>query len=149
MEWRATLTRLPILCGDRATAPRPCPQIECRYHLSTVRDPKGRPSTLERDESYSCALDVADEGEHTLEEISEIVGLTRERVRQIEERALSKLRLQAKLHGLDPSDILARPYHVLDPGPSDLDRQRKRNRDYARMWIARMRAIQANATESE
>jgi DNA-directed RNA polymerase sigma subunit (sigma70/sigma32) len=39
-----------------------------------------------------CALAVANEGAHTLEEIAEILGVTRERVRQIEEAAIAKLR---------------------------------------------------------
>jgi hypothetical protein len=42
----------------------------------------------------TCALDVAGIGQHTLGEIGEIFGLTRERIRQIEEKALVKLRLR-------------------------------------------------------
>lgn len=41
---------------------------------------------------HTCSLDVADEGEHTLDEIGKILGVTRERVRQIETKALMKLR---------------------------------------------------------
>ena len=39
---------------------------------------------------------LGDEKTHTLEEIGEILGVTRERVRQIEARALEKLRKNAK-----------------------------------------------------
>jgi DNA-directed RNA polymerase sigma subunit (sigma70/sigma32) len=39
----------------------------------------------------SCALDVADRGDHTLNEGGEMLGVSRERVRQIEEQALHKL----------------------------------------------------------
>jgi transcriptional regulator len=38
-----------------------------------------------------CVLDIADQGELTLEEIGKLTGVTRERVRQIEEKALRKL----------------------------------------------------------
>ena len=39
----------------------------------------------------TCALDVADRGGITLEEVGEIMNLTRERVRQVETAGLSKL----------------------------------------------------------
>lgn len=38
----------------------------------------------------SCVLDVADRGGATLEEIGDMLGLTRERVRQVEEEALER-----------------------------------------------------------
>jgi DNA-directed RNA polymerase sigma subunit (sigma70/sigma32) len=41
-------------------------------------------------------LDVADEGVHTLEEVGNIFGLTRERVRQILAAAIAKLRRRGK-----------------------------------------------------
>jgi RNA polymerase primary sigma factor len=39
-------------------------------------------------------------GEHTLEEIGKIFGVTRERIRQIEAMALAKLRHPARAHKL-------------------------------------------------
>jgi len=41
----------------------------------------------------SCALDVAEDGPKTLAQVGEILGVTRERVRQIEEMAIAKARL--------------------------------------------------------
>jgi DNA-directed RNA polymerase sigma subunit (sigma70/sigma32) len=39
----------------------------------------------------TCALDVADKGGHTLDQVGKWMGVTRERIRQIECSALSKL----------------------------------------------------------
>lgn len=78
----------PHSCGEAA---RPCPRSSCRYHL-----PRGR---------ESCALDVADRGGATLEHIGEMLGITRERVRQIEAGALDKLRRRAERFELEREDI--------------------------------------------
>ncbi len=43
----------------------------------------------------SCVLDVADRGGITLEEVGDALGLTRERVRQIETRGLIKVKAAA------------------------------------------------------
>ncbi len=77
---------------------RPCPYLACRYHLYFDVNPKTGeirvpypsldPSQLEP----SCALDVADKGGATLEAVGAALNLTRERIRQIETRALEKLR---------------------------------------------------------
>lgn len=40
----------------------------------------------------SCALDVADYRDSTLEEVGEFMGVTRERIRQIESVALAKVK---------------------------------------------------------
>ena len=75
--------------GDDA---RVCRQTECCYHLEHrgYGEHRLRPT---RD----CALVVASEGEHTLEEVAAVLGVSRERVRQIEEHALRKLRRIAVL----------------------------------------------------
>jgi DNA-directed RNA polymerase sigma subunit (sigma70/sigma32) len=41
----------------------------------------------------TCSLDVADKGGITLEEVGEILNLTRERIRQVEVRGLLKLKM--------------------------------------------------------
>ena len=75
---------------------RPCPFVTCKFHLYldvnntgsyTVNFPELGPLDLK----HTCALDIAEEGEHTLEEIGEILNITRERVRQIELACKEKL----------------------------------------------------------
>ena len=85
---------------------RPCPYVRCRYHLYLNVKPNG---SLDRNflgEPWeireSCALDVAEQGGHTLEQVGQYMNLTRERVRQIESEALAKLAAA----GLVERDIL-------------------------------------------
>jgi DNA-binding CsgD family transcriptional regulator len=73
-------------------SPVPCTRIECRFHLARRGHWEHR-LTPTRD----CALAVANEGPHSLEEIAELLGMTRERVRQIEEAALEKLEASGQL----------------------------------------------------
>lgn len=80
---------------------RPCPWVSCKYHLYLdVRPRFGRikltfPDLEPWEMPETCALDVADRasGEGTtLQEVGKFLNITRERVRQIEESALGKLR---------------------------------------------------------
>jgi hypothetical protein len=82
---------VPTTRGQCKAAPRPCPFLSCRYHIWP--DIKLRADSLPK---QSCALDVADEGSHTLEQIGDIYGLTRERVRQILAAAIAKLLRRAR-----------------------------------------------------
>ena len=50
----------------------------------------------------TCALDVAERGGITLEEVGEIMNLTRERIRQVEVRGLVKLKMSAEDDGILP-----------------------------------------------
>ena len=48
----------------------------------------------------SCALDVADRGGTTLEDVGAIMNLTRERIRQVEVKALAKLEALSDMYSL-------------------------------------------------
>jgi DNA-directed RNA polymerase sigma subunit (sigma70/sigma32) len=50
----------------------------------------------------TCALDIADRSGVTLEEVGEIMNLTRERIRQVEVRGLLKLKMGAINDGIIP-----------------------------------------------
>jgi hypothetical protein len=64
-----------------------CRQIECRYHLA-YRGYGEHRSEPTRD----CALVVANEGDHSLDEVAAALGVSAELVRRLEARALRKLR---------------------------------------------------------
>lgn len=77
--------------------PRPCPFVSCRHHLFIDVSPRtgaiklNFPDLEVWDMGESCALDVADRGGTTLEDVGAIMNLTRERIRQVEVKALAKL----------------------------------------------------------
>jgi hypothetical protein len=80
----------PRTRGDCAGGVRPCPFVGCRHHLAVdVLDTGSLRINGDLDLEAmrsTCSLDVADQGEHTLLEVGELLNLTRERVRQIESR---------------------------------------------------------------
>jgi len=87
---------MPCTRGDCVDGPRPCAFVHCRYHLASKILPGSRRLKVRSIEPAkdTCALDVADRGPHTLEEVGTFLGITRERVRQIELTALLKIRSQ-------------------------------------------------------
>jgi len=74
---------------------RPCPWVSCKAHLALdVDEINGSmkvnfPDIEVWEMRDTCALDVADRDGITLEEVGELMNLTRERVRQLELQALS------------------------------------------------------------
>jgi len=50
---------------------------------------------------HSCALDVAERGGMTLEDVGHIMNLTRERVRQVEVAGIEKLRETGLIDDID------------------------------------------------
>lgn len=89
----------PRTRGECADGPRPCPFVSCRYHLALDVDPEVGTIRLnwphlEIDQlAETCALDVADRGGMTLEDVGGILNITRERVRQLEQEALRVMHL--------------------------------------------------------
>jgi hypothetical protein len=77
---------------------RPCPYVSCKYHLYLDVNPRtgsiklNFPGLEVWELTETCALDVADRGGITLEEVGEMLNLTRERIRQVESKGLEKLR---------------------------------------------------------
>lgn len=102
-------TRADCLQGEDAQ--RPCPYVSCRHHLYLgVNERTGSvklnfPHMEVWDLPESCALDVADRGEMTLEAVGEILNLTRERVRQLETSALEKLRVLSELAAVNEGEL--------------------------------------------
>lgn len=88
----------PMRRGDCERGIRPCPWVGCKHHLYLSVDPETGSITisfpdLEPDElEHSCALDVAERGGLPLERIGEMMNLTRERIRQLEGRAMAVMR---------------------------------------------------------
>lgn len=83
-------------CREEA---RPCPWVSCKHHLYLDVNPESGsikinfPDVEPWDLPETCALDIAERGGITLEEVGEIMNLTRERIRQVEIRGLLKIRM--------------------------------------------------------
>jgi hypothetical protein len=96
----------PAFRVDCAEGPRPCPFVSCKYHLYLDVSPRtgsikvNFPDLEVWDMPFSCALDVADAGGATLEDVGSIMNLTRERIRQLEVKALSRLDALADMNDL-------------------------------------------------
>ena len=94
-EWVGEIR--PRARADCAEIPRPCPHVSCRHHL--YLDVSRRTGAIKLnfpdlevwELRISCALDIADQGGATLEDIGLLMNLTRERVRQLEIAALGRL----------------------------------------------------------
>ena len=87
----------PKTRAECAEGPRPCAFVSCKHHLYIDVSPRTGAIKLNFPDlevwelNESCALDVADRGGTTLEDVGAIMNLTRERIRQVEVKALAKL----------------------------------------------------------
>ncbi len=90
--------------------PRPCDKVRCRYHLWTelAQDKagnwqlgKGGGDTIVPHSQESCALDIADRGPTSSEDIGRYIGTDETRVRQIDRATIDeKLRRALKREGM-------------------------------------------------
>lgn len=96
----------PRTRADCEGVPRPCPYVSCRHNLflDVKEESSGRivftagtMDPLEVDAERSCALDVADAGGTTLDGVAATMRVTRERVRQIEAKALRRVKGRSNL----------------------------------------------------
>lgn len=89
----------PKTRADCAGHKGPCPWVACKHHLYLDINPTSGSIKLNFPDlepwelADSCALDVAERGASTLEEVGRFTNLTRERIRQLEVRGLFKLRM--------------------------------------------------------
>jgi hypothetical protein len=88
----------PRTRADCINGPRPCLFVSCKHNLYLDVNPETGSIKLNFPDKeiweleHTCALDVAEKGGITLEEVGEIMNLTRERIRQVETKGLAKLR---------------------------------------------------------
>ena len=86
----------PVTRGDCCGGKRPCPFVGCLHHL--YLDVNGQTGSIKMnfpliepwEMGESCALDIADLGGVTLEEVGDAMNLTRERIRQVEIQGLAR-----------------------------------------------------------
>ncbi len=94
---------------------RPCPWVACKFHLYLDVNPEtgsikiNFPDLEPWDMKDTCSLDVAQRGGITLEEVGEIMNLTRERIRQVEVRGLLKLKMSSPSPDEIGACLLRRP----------------------------------------
>lgn len=99
-ELRTRLEELrPKTRSECVESPRPCLFVSCKHHLYLDVNPRTGSVKLNFPDKElweleeTCALDVADRGGITLEEVGAIMNLTRERVRQVETRGIHHMRV--------------------------------------------------------
>lgn len=114
---------LPVVRGECKGGSRPCPLVRCRHHLGADINDAGNLVLRHADRELweienSCSLDVADDGPHTLQEVATLLGVTRERVRQIETSGLAKVRRRGGAKLADAFASLPEPgeHHLAELG---------------------------------
>lgn len=129
------LPTLPETRGECVDGPRPCPFVSCAHHLYLDVSPKtgaiklNYPDLEPWDLAQTCALDVADRGGATLEEVGILTNLTRERIRQVEVTGLAKLAslrdVESMKDYVERGDTGKRRLPILPDGPGDEEDDRQ------------------------
>ncbi|MEQ9317708.1 MAG: sigma factor-like helix-turn-helix DNA-binding protein, partial [Polyangiaceae bacterium] len=112
---------------------RPCPYVSCKHHLYLDVSPRtgaiklNFPDLEVWEMKETCALDVADRGGTTLEDVGAIMNLTRERIRQVEVRALAKLEALTEMEALrdyvDEGPVGKRRLPIINEDDEDEDEE--------------------------
>ncbi len=141
--------------AECAEGPRPCPYVSCKHHLFIDVSPRTGAIKLNFPDlevwelGESCALDVADRGGTTLEDVGAIMNLTRERIRQVEVKALAKLEAlrdmsflrdfveegpvgKRRLPQLSKADMVGTKYDDEDGEDVDIDLEEKEEAELAK-----------------
>ena len=102
----------PRTRGECPPDGEPCPWVSCKHHLYLDVDPSNGSIRINHPDlevwelTEACALRVADREETaTLEDVGAMLNITRERVRQIESRALAGAAVALVRHSADPTDV--------------------------------------------
>lgn len=109
-KWMDSDTERPRTRAECVDGVRPCPYVSCAHHLYIDVSPRTGSIKLNFPDlevwelTHSCALDLADAGGMTLERVGEIMNLTRERVRQVEVKALEQLQTHVEVAELGRLD---------------------------------------------
>jgi hypothetical protein len=117
-EEGVVLPERPRARAECAGGPRPCPFVSCKHHLYLDVSPRtgaiklNFPDLEPAQLVESCALDVADRGGSTLDRVGEVMNVTRERIRQVEVKALAKV-----LGAVERGEGVALAEHAA-PGPA-------------------------------
>jgi hypothetical protein len=107
----------PKTRADCEAVERPCPFVACAHNLfldvleKSDAAPYGkirtyRASPSEMDPASSCALDIAERGEHTCEEVAQFFPVSAERIRQLDVQAKAKIKANATAELLDALDLI-------------------------------------------
>ncbi len=131
----------PVTRADCKDGERPCPFVSCKHHL--YLDVSARTGAIKLnfpdlevwERTETCALDIADRGGATLEEVGAIMNLTRERIRQVEVKGLAKLQALREMTALrdyvDEGPVGKRRLPVLT---DDEDEKEKETEEDADDW---------------
>lgn len=138
----------PATRAGCAEVARPCPYQTCRYHLLAGSDQDRAKPDVSKE---SCVLDVAERGGVSFEEVASLMGMTRQRVQQIEAEVADKLRrspvrlamledVREAWHERSSPVAYDNPYDGLDD-----EFQRQVDVAYARMFPRRNRKMESRS----
>ena len=118
LEGPRTSRHLPRIRAHCLDGHRPCPYVTCKHNLYLDVSTAGSillnfPHLEPHEMGESCVLDVAERMGMTLEEVGAMFDLTRERIRQVQEKAAEKVKkIVIKRFGNNWRSTLV-------PGPTD------------------------------